>query len=70
MMATMNMYYCSGILRGNLTEMKIEAASARQAEYFFKRYYGKAGFAMRNVTAEFMYAVDECPQGLQLEMKL
>ena len=65
-----NKYYCTGILRGNPTEMEVEAVSEKQAEYFFKKYYGKAGFTMRNVRAEFMYAVDECPRGEQLAMNI
>lgn len=69
-MKTKNKYYCAGILRGNPTEMEVEAVSEKQAEYFFKKYYGKAGFAMRNVRAEFMYAVDECPRGVQQEFNL
>lgn len=69
-MKTKNKYYCTGILRGNPTEMEVEAVSEKQAEYFFKKYYGKAGFAMRNVSIEFMYAVEECPQGVQQEFNL
>lgn len=65
-MLKMNKYLCSGILRGNYTEMEVEAVSVKQAEFFFKKYYGKAGFAMRNVRAEFMYTLDACPQGEQL----
>ena len=69
-MRAKNKYYCSGVLRGRLQEKEIYACSEKQAEYFFKKYHGKAGFAMRDVRTEFMYAMEECPLGVQIEMNL
>lgn len=69
-MKAKNVYYCSGVLRGQHQEQHIEAVSEKQAEYFFKKYYGKDGFTMRNVRAEFICAMEECPQGEQLAMHI